>query len=83
MRYVFTERALRRAKRLPKDVQRRIIHKLNFYCDQEDPLDFAEPLMRSELGSYRYRIGDWRVVFDLEGDTIVVLLVGHRRDIYR
>ncbi|MDZ4853875.1 MAG: type II toxin-antitoxin system RelE/ParE family toxin [Nitrospirota bacterium] len=38
---------------------------------------------QSELGSYRFRIGDYRVVFDIEGDEIVVLRVGHRRDIYR
>jgi mRNA interferase RelE/StbE len=35
------------------------------------------------LGAYRFRIGDYRVVFDLEGDEIVILRVGHRRDIYR
>ena len=28
------------------------------------------------------RIGDWRVVFDLEGEVVVVLRIGHRREIY-
>jgi len=35
------------------------------------------------LGQYRFRIGDYRVVFDIEGDTLFVLDVGHRKDIYR
>lgn len=48
-----------------------------------NPLKHAESLKQSELGSYRFRIGDYRVVFDLEGDEIVVLRVGHRREIYR
>lgn len=39
--------------------------------------------MQSVLGSYRFRIGDYRVVFDLEGDQIVILRVGHRREIYK
>ena len=49
----------------------------------EDPLWYAEKLIHSALGSYRFRIGDYRVVFDLEGDQIIVLRVGHRREIYR
>jgi mRNA interferase RelE/StbE len=35
------------------------------------------------LGGYRFRIGDYRVIFDIEGDEIVVLRVGHRKEIYR
>ena len=30
----------------------------------------------------RLRVGDWRVVFYIEGDTIVVAAVGHRREVY-
>jgi mRNA interferase RelE/StbE len=30
----------------------------------------------------RLRVGDWRVIFYVEGDTIVVAAVGHRREIY-
>ncbi len=30
----------------------------------------------------RLRIGDWRVIFFEEGDTIVIVAVGHRREIY-
>ena len=50
---------------------------------ERDPLAHAEPLKQSDLGSYRFRIGDYRVVFDLEGSEIVVLRVGHRREIYK
>jgi mRNA interferase RelE/StbE len=35
------------------------------------------------LFSYRFRVGEYRVIFDLEGDDIVVLRVGHGRQIYR
>jgi len=50
---------------------------------ESDPLSHAEPLTQSELGSYRFRIGDYRVVFDIEGDEMVILRIDHRRDIYR
>jgi mRNA interferase RelE/StbE len=39
------------------------------------------PLKHSEPGSYRFRTGDDRVIFDLEVAEIVVLRVGHRREI--
>lgn len=50
---------------------------------QKSPLDFAEHLTERSLGSYRFRIGDFRVVFDIEQEKIVVLVVGHRREIYK
>ncbi|MCK4620862.1 MAG: type II toxin-antitoxin system RelE/ParE family toxin [Desulfuromonadales bacterium] len=50
---------------------------------EADPLRYAKGLTNAVLGTYRFRIGDYRVVFDLEGDEIVLLRVGHRRDIYK
>jgi len=49
----------------------------------EDPFKYAEKLTDPKLGTYRFRIGDYRVIFDMEETDIVVLRVGHRKDIYR
>jgi len=46
-------------------------------------LRFSEKLSDPILGEYRFGIGDYRVVFDIEGDEIIVLRVGHRREIYK
>ena len=43
----------------------------------------ASKLINSKIGGYRFRVSDHRVIFDLVGDDIVVLRVGHRGDIYR
>ncbi len=32
---------------------------------------------------YRLRVGDWRAGYTLEGDTVTIVAVGHRRDFYR
>ena len=84
MTYGFTKHAFRILRKLPRDVSRRILEKLDWYVAQEDPLEFAETLSDYAIGAYRFRMGDYRVVFDIddEGD-ILILLVGHRRDIYR
>ncbi|MEO8326039.1 MAG: type II toxin-antitoxin system RelE/ParE family toxin [Nitrospirota bacterium] len=50
---------------------------------QSDPLKHTENLTDSQLGSYRFRVGDYRIIFDLVGSEIVVLRIGHRREIYR
>lgn len=81
--YHFTKTSLRRFKKLPKDIQIRIIRKLDYFCAQDDPIDFAEPLTRSDLGEYRFRIGDYRVSFDVEDQILVIHDVDNRKDIYR
>jgi mRNA interferase RelE/StbE len=49
----------------------------------EDPLGYAKKMVDPSLGTYRFRIGDYRVIFDIEGEEIVILRVGHRKEIYR
>jgi len=73
--------ALKTIQKLDQKVKSRIGKTLLRFS--ADPLGHAKALTNSSLGSYRFRIGDYRVIFDLEGDDIVVLRVGHRRQIYR
>ncbi len=48
-----------------------------------DPLKYAKKLRDSKLGSYRFRSGDYLIIFDLDQEAIYVLRIGHRREIYR
>ena len=80
-RLVYTHRAIKDIYALDPSVKQRIGKTLQRY--EQNPLTYAEPLKQSDLGSYRFRIGDYRVVFDLDDEKIVVLRVGHRRDIYK
>lgn len=80
-RLIYTRRAVRDVERLHPRLKDRIGKTLLRY--EKDPLRHAERLIDSDLGSYRFRIGDYRVVFDLEGEEIVILRIGHRREIYK
>ncbi len=80
-RLVFTARAVKDIESLEPSVKKRIGEKLKEYA--EDPFSHARKLSDRRLGTFRFRIGDYRVIFDIDGDTIVVLRVGHRRKIYR
>jgi len=81
--YQFTKTSIRSLKKLPKDIQIRIINKLDFFCNQEDPLYFAGSLTQSGLGHYRFRIGDYRVAFDVDDKILVIHEVDNRKNIYR
>jgi mRNA interferase RelE/StbE len=39
--------------------------------------------LRGSRNEYRLRVGDWRVLFELVGDQIVVYAIGDRKDIYK
>jgi len=80
-RFVYTRRAERDIKKLEPNTKDRIGKALLRY--NEEPLRFAEKLSDPILGKYRFRIGDYRIIFDIEGSEIVVLRVGHRREIYK
>ena len=80
-RLVYTHRAIKDIRRFEPKVKKHIGKALLRY--EEDPLKYAVRLTESKLGTYRFRIGDYRAIFDLEDDEIVILRVDHRRDIYR
>ncbi len=84
IKYDFTGFAEKEFLKLSPVVQKRIIKKLEFYLSQSDPLTFAKNIATpTPQATYRFRIGDYRVIFDREEDGILILRVGHRRDIYR
>jgi mRNA interferase RelE/StbE len=82
----YTKNAVKDLRRLEKQTAKRILKKMDFFSKQEDPLSFAKKLTDSSLGEYRFRIGDYRVLFDLNQDgslqILMVLSVKHRREAY-
>lgn len=47
-----------------------------------DPLKYGEPLKRSLQGYRKLRVGDYRVVYRLEKENIIILKIGHRKEVY-
>lgn len=78
---VFAEQSVKDLKKIDVNVKKRILDKVLKFS--KSPLEHAVKLINSSLGEYRFRVGDYRVIFDVRGDTILVLRIGHRREIYR
>ena len=83
MHYVFKGKADQEFSKLPKEAQFQIMKKFEFFMSSPDPLYFAEHLKDFSLGEYRFRVGDYRISFDVENDTAKILKVGSRKDIYK
>ena len=87
MQIEFDPGALDDLKKLDRPVQQRLLGFLRSRVARlEDPRSIGEPLSGARLGSYwKYRVGDWRIVCDIQDERIVVrvLRVGNRRDVYR
>ncbi|MGD8744000.1 MAG: type II toxin-antitoxin system RelE/ParE family toxin [Candidatus Woesebacteria bacterium] len=81
--YKFTSRAYKELQKLERNVQFRIIEKLDQIVKSRNPLHYADHLTDYSLGGYRIRVGDCRVIFDMEDKTLIILKVGHRKHNYR
>ncbi len=84
-RVKFSETARRQLKKLEKQSQRDILKYLKKRIEtNEDPHRYGAPLRRSLLGLWKYRVGDYRIICEIQPEEIVVLVlrVGHRRKVY-
>ena len=77
---VITDRALKDIEKLDAKMKERIGSKIRILV--KDPLRSTRKLTDPKIGSYRFRVGDYRVIFDIEDHEIVVLRIGHRKNIY-
>lgn len=72
-------------KKLGHEAQQQIITYLETrIATDEDPRRFGKSLKHELAGCWRYRVSDYRIIAKIEDNRFVVLViaVGHRRDIY-
>ena len=79
----FTPRGERELAALPRSIQHRVHHKLQWLAAQDHPLAFAKSLVNLPPSTHRFRIGSYRVSFYLDGHTIFVERVEPRGQAYR
>jgi mRNA interferase RelE/StbE len=78
---IISPRALKDLKNLPKDVTARIVSSLEQL--QVDPFNSVYRLQDTPL--YSVHVGEYRVVLDILHEKLLILVVrvGHRRNIYK
>ena len=78
-------KALKDAKKLDKSARQRIVNYLEErVLVAQNPYQSGKPLKGNKSGLWRYRVGDYRILCQIEDKRLVVLViaVGHRKDIY-
>jgi mRNA interferase RelE/StbE len=75
----FKPRALKDLKALDRRDAHRIVEKIKAMRD-----DLAGDVkhLTNSTPEYRLRVGDYRALFELEGDKVVIYRIRHRKDAY-
>lgn len=78
----YTPAAARQIRKLNKTIQTRLKSKIAMLS--ENPRPHGSKKLKSFEKSYRIRVGDYRVIYDIHDDVLLVLImkVGPRRDVY-
>jgi mRNA interferase RelE/StbE len=82
-RVSYKKTAVHDLKKLSPQIRARIKAKLEFFYAQVNPLNFAQPLTKPADAHYRWRVGNYRILFDVDHDLIIILRVQHRKEVYR
>lgn len=82
----YSERVTKEFKKLDKYTRQMIyswIGKNLVGC--EDPRQHGKGLTANKSGQWRYRIGDYRLICQINDNELIILAlsVGHRRDVYK
>ena len=79
----FLRTAQKELSKLPKDIQQRIAVKIEEL--KTNPYPPGVKALKNGDGRLRFRVGDYRVIYKIEEDQLIILIVkvGHRRNIYK
>ena len=84
-RVAFTEKALKSLKKLDPNVSKMLLAWVRKNLeDCTDPRQHGKALVGDHSGQWGYRVGDYRLIAEIEDDEIIILVlnIGHRKNIY-
>lgn len=82
----YTLKAKKDLSNLDLRTAEKILNKIDFYMDTGQPFKHAKKLSDFKKGSYRFRIGDYRAIFDVDNKgriiVLMILRIKHRKEVY-
>lgn len=81
--YFITATAERDLKRIGSAQSKRIGQKLQYFISTKNPLVFATQLTNIKPPIYRFRVGKYRIFFDIKDNTLRILSISLRDKAYR
>ena len=89
MKYIleYSRKSIFTLDKLKKKTAKRIILKLEYFISRENPLSYAKKLTGRYSDLYRFRVGDYRLIFskDIKGKITIltIIQIGSRKDVYK
>lgn len=80
---LFTKDATKDIEKIDPSVKKQLYKKLLYFKNLDDIKVVAKKLHNNDTGEYRLRVGNFRIIFDLDKHTIVVLRIQHRKEVYK
>ena len=84
-RVEYSKDAVRALKKLDRPTAALIVGYVRKHLEGcTDPRIYGKGLSANRAGQWRYRVGDYRILAKIEDDKVLILIlsVGHRRDVY-
>jgi len=78
----WTEEAAKDLESLDNPIARRVLRRLTWLSKNFQSI-VPEPLTGELKGTFKLRIGDWRAVYIVESNVVVIQFIGHRSEIYK
>lgn len=76
----FKPRAIKDIEAMPSQIQSRVIARIE---ELSDNLKGDIKRLTDSTAEYRLRVGEYRVLFEIEEKTIIIYRIRHRREAYR
>ena len=82
---VYSRQATKALSRLPRNIAARIQGKLVELAENPYASNNNVTALQGQAGHYRFRVGDWRVVYEIDGEQvrIAVIRIAPRGQVYK
>jgi len=78
----WTKNAIEDLEKLDTPIVKRILNKISWFSQNFENIT-PEPLSGDLVGTFKIKIGDWRIIYTFESGVIVIQAIGHRKEVYR
>ncbi len=81
----YTAQAVKQLKKMDRHVRKFILSWIQKnLVDCTDPRQHGKGLTSNRSGQWRYRVGDYRILANIEDDRVVILIlsIAHRSEVY-
>ena len=78
----WSKQAAKELDKIDFKIAQRLVSKISWLAQNFSYLT-PEPLHGTFKGTYKLRVGDYRIVYILRNEIMVILSAGHRKEIYK